>query len=181
MSTNTCTPRTSSTWDVDPAHSSLGFTVRHLVISKVHGRFVRWAGTLLIDDAQPERSRVQVRAEAASIDTHEPQRDAHLRSADFLDTERHPAITFTSTHIEKAGDQRYQVTGISPLPASPVRSGSRSRRWAGPATPGAASGPDSPAGPRSTAATSAWCGTRRSRPEVWWSARRSRSRSRSKP
>ena len=111
MSTNTCTPRTSSTWDVDPAHSSLGFTVRHLVISKVHGRFVRWAGTLLIDDAQPERSRVQVRAEAASIDTHEPQRDAHLRSADFLDTDRHPAITFTSTHIEKAGDQRYQVTG----------------------------------------------------------------------
>jgi polyisoprenoid-binding protein YceI len=111
MSTITATPRSASTWDFDPAHSSLGFTVRHLVISRVRGRFARWAGTLVLDDAQPERSRVEMRAETASIDTHEPQRDAHLRSADFFDSDRYPVITFTSTHIEKAGEQRYQVTG----------------------------------------------------------------------
>jgi polyisoprenoid-binding protein YceI len=111
MSTITATPRSASTWDIDPVHSSLGFTVRHLVISKVHGRFARWAGSLVLDDEQPGRSRAEMRAETASIDTHEPQRDAHLRSADFFDSDRYPVMTFTSTHIEKAGEQRYQVTG----------------------------------------------------------------------
>jgi len=111
MSTITAAARNQTTWDIDLAHSNLGFTVRHLVISKVRGRFARWAGTLTLDEAHPERSQVEARIEAASIDTHEPQRDAHLRSADFLDTDRYPEITFRSTRIEKAGENRYQVTG----------------------------------------------------------------------
>ena len=111
MSTITAAARNQTTWDIDLAHSNLGFTVRHLVISKVRGRFARWAGTLTLDQAHPERSQVEARIEAASIDTHEPQRDAHLRSADFLDTDRYPEITFRSTRIEKAGENRYQVTG----------------------------------------------------------------------
>jgi polyisoprenoid-binding protein YceI len=111
MSTITATPRTRSTWDFDTVHSSVGFTVRHLVISKVHGRFARWSGSLVLDDARPENSRVEARIEAASIDTHEPQRDAHLRSSDFFDTDKHPAIEFRSSRIEQAGEQRYQVAG----------------------------------------------------------------------
>src|SRR6266571_4330603 len=103
MSTNTRTPRTQTTWDIDVVHSNLGFSVRHLVISKVHGRFARWNGSLTLDQARPERSQVEVRIEAASIDTHEPQRDAHLRSADFLDADKYPELTFRSTHIEQAG------------------------------------------------------------------------------
>ncbi len=111
MSTISAVSRTPSTWDIDTVHSSVGFTVRHLVISKVHGRFARWSGTLALDDARPERSRVEARIEAASIDTHEPQRDAHLRSADFLDAERHPEITFHSTATTRAGDGRFELAG----------------------------------------------------------------------
>ena len=111
MSTINATARTQTTWDIDLAHANIGFAVRHLVISKVHGRFARWAGTLTLDDARPERSQVEARIEAASIDTHEPQRDAHLRSADFLNTDKYPDITFRSTHIEKAGKDRHQVAG----------------------------------------------------------------------
>ena len=111
MSTITAVPRTPSTWDIDTVHSSVGFTVRHLVISKVHGRFARWIGTLTLDDARPERSRVEARIEAASIDTHEPQRDAHLRSADFLDAEKHPEITFHGTGITRTGEGRFELAG----------------------------------------------------------------------
>lgn len=111
MSTIAAAPRSQSTWDIDLTHSNLGFSVRHLVISKVHGRFARWTGSLTIDDVRPERSQVEVRIEAASIDTHEPQRDAHLRSADFFDTDKYPEITFRSTRIEKAGADRYQLGG----------------------------------------------------------------------
>ncbi|HEY6866704.1 MAG TPA: YceI family protein [Candidatus Eisenbacteria bacterium] len=111
MSTITALPRGAAAWDIDPVHSNLGFSVRHLVISRVHGRFARWSGTLALDDQRPEQSRVDVRIESASIDTHEPQRDAHLRSADFLDSDAHPEIAFRSTRIESAGDHRYQVAG----------------------------------------------------------------------
>ena len=111
MSRITALPRGAAAWDIDLVHSNLGFSVRHLVISKVHGRFARWSGTLALDDQRPEQSRVDIRIESASIDTHEPQRDAHLRSADFLDSDAHPEISFRSTRIESAGDHRYQVAG----------------------------------------------------------------------
>jgi len=108
MSTTTAT---RSTWDIDAVHSDVGFTVRHLVISKVRGRFDRWSGVISLDDARPEHSRVDVRIETASIDTHEPQRDAHLRSPDFFDVEKYPVMEFHSTHIERADGSRWQVTG----------------------------------------------------------------------
>lgn len=111
MSTTTSATRSHATWDIDVAHSSLGFTVRHLLISKVHGRFDRWSASLTFDESRPERSQVSVRVEAASIDTHEPDRDTHLRSPDFFDTEKYPNITFRSTSVERTEAEHYQVAG----------------------------------------------------------------------
>jgi polyisoprenoid-binding protein YceI len=100
----------TATWDIDVGHSAIHFWVRHMVISKVHGRFARWAGTLQLDAADLTRSSVDVRIDAASIDTQVADRDAHLRSADFLDVERHPELRFRSTRIERAG-RGYRLVG----------------------------------------------------------------------
>ncbi len=109
---NTLTASSTRTaWDIDTSHSSVGFTVRHLVISKVHGRFSRWSGSLLLDEAKPAASTIEARIETASIDTNEPKRDAHLRSADFFDVEKHPEMTFRSTGVAPAGEGRYRMTG----------------------------------------------------------------------
>jgi len=97
-------------WDIDVGHSAIHFWVRHMVISKVHGRFARWSGTIALDAQDLTRSKVEVRIDAASIDTQVADRDTHLRSADFLDTAKHPEITFRSTRIEKAG-AGYRVVG----------------------------------------------------------------------
>ena len=75
-------------WDIDVSHSAVHFHVRHMVISKVHGRFARWSGALQLDEQDLTRSSVDVRIEAASIDTQVADRDAHLKSADFLDVAR---------------------------------------------------------------------------------------------
>lgn len=100
----------TATWNVDVAHSAIHFYVRHMVISKVHGRFARWEGTIQLDEQDPTRSAVEVRIDAASIDTQVADRDAHLRSADFLDVAKHPELRFTSRRIERAGDG-YRVVG----------------------------------------------------------------------
>src|SRR3990172_5338201 len=97
-------------WEIDVGHSAIHFWVRHLVISKVHGRFARWSGSIDLDDADFTRSTVAVRIDAASIDTQVADRDNHLRSPDFLDVERHPELAFTSKRIEKAGEG-YRVVG----------------------------------------------------------------------
>jgi polyisoprenoid-binding protein YceI len=102
---------TTQRWTIDPSHSGVHFSVRHMVISKVRGAFQRWQGTIDFDEANPSTSKVSVRIEANSIDTREPKRDAHLRSADFFDVEHHPALTFESTEVAKVGDDRYSVTG----------------------------------------------------------------------
>jgi len=84
-------------WNFDPVHSDIGFSVRHLMISKVRGHFQKWSGALLADEAGLANSKVEASIEAASIDTKEQQRDDHLRSPDFFDAANHPALTFQST------------------------------------------------------------------------------------
>jgi polyisoprenoid-binding protein YceI len=97
-------------WDIDVAHSAIHFHVRHMLISKVHGRFAKWAGAIHLDPQDLTRSSVEVTIDAASIDTQVADRDAHLRSADFLDVAKYPQLTFRSKRIEAAGDG-YRVTG----------------------------------------------------------------------
>jgi polyisoprenoid-binding protein YceI len=99
------------TWVIDPAHTLVEFSVKHMMITTVRGRFTRFTGTLNIDDQRPERSTVEGTIEAASIDTHEPNRDNHLRSADFFDAEKYPLLTFRSRRIEPAGDGAYKIIG----------------------------------------------------------------------
>ena len=102
---------TTQRWNIDPTHSSVTFTVRHMVISKVRGAFTKWQGHVDFDAANPGNSRVSVRIEAASINTHEDKRDGHLRSPDFFDVEKHPAINFESTRVEHKGGDQYRVIG----------------------------------------------------------------------
>ena len=97
-------------WQIDLAHSDIFFTVRHMVITKVRGRFAKWDGKLLLDEQTPSNSHVEVSIDAASINTNEEKRDAHLRSADFLDAEKFPKLTFKSTKVEGSGE-RLNVTG----------------------------------------------------------------------
>ncbi len=98
-------------WDFDHAHSSVDFTVRHLLVSKVRGTFKKWTGALELDEQDLTRSRVRVEIDVASVDTHEPQRDAHLRSGDFFEVEQHPLMTFVSRRVEAKGKDRLSVTG----------------------------------------------------------------------
>jgi polyisoprenoid-binding protein YceI len=94
---------TPGTWNVDPTHSGLNFTVKHLMVSKVRGRFGAFTGTIVID-GDPLKSSVKASAQVASIDTNEKSRDEHLRTGDFFDAEKFPTIDFASTKIQKAGD-----------------------------------------------------------------------------
>jgi polyisoprenoid-binding protein YceI len=97
-------------WNFDLAHSGVHFWVRHVMVSKVHGRFLKWSGTLAFDDANPAASHVEIKIDAGSIYTEEPKRDGHLKSADFLDVEKYPHIDFKSTAVERVGEE-FRVTG----------------------------------------------------------------------
>jgi polyisoprenoid-binding protein YceI len=99
------------TWSIDPSHTTAGFAVRHLMISTVRGHFSKVAGTVRIDDRDVTRSQVDVTIEAGSIESRDPNRDAHLRSPDFLDVEKFPALTFRSTEITHGRDGELLVTG----------------------------------------------------------------------
>src|SRR5689334_2028779 len=99
-----------SKWDFDLTHSSVSFRVRHLMVSKVHGRFTKWNGILELDEQDLTKSRIEVTIDASSVDTKEERRDTHLRSADFLDVETYPEIAFKSRRIERDGGN-YIVTG----------------------------------------------------------------------
>lgn len=90
-------------YEIDASHSSAAFTVRHLGLSKVRGQFTDFAGTIEIAD-DPARSSVGVTLEAASFSTGSPDRDAHVRSADFLDVDNHPVLTYRSTAVREGGD-----------------------------------------------------------------------------
>ena len=94
-----------ASYSIDTAHSSVNFAVRHMVVAKTRGRFTKFSGSFSFDAADPSKSTVSVTIDASSIDTHEPQRDGHLRSPDFLDADTHKEITFTSKRVEGSGDE----------------------------------------------------------------------------
>jgi len=98
-------------WEIDPAHSNASFTVRHMMVSNVRGEFTRLAGGVDVVGDDPTNAKVAVTIEAASVNTREPKRDAHLRSADFFDVEKFPTITFTSKKVERAGEGRLKLVG----------------------------------------------------------------------
>lgn len=100
----------AQTYAVDRSHSEVTFQVRHL-LSRVRGRFSEFDGTIVLDEANPERSSVTFTVQTGSVDTNEPSRDAHLRSEDFFAAERIPTITFTSTKIARRSDEIFDVTG----------------------------------------------------------------------
>jgi polyisoprenoid-binding protein YceI len=94
----------AGTWDADTIHSEVTFVVRHMVVSKVRGRFDKFEATITTAE-DPLRSSVEVTIDAGSVNTVQEQRDVHIRSADFLDVEHHPSITFVSTAVRPAGEK----------------------------------------------------------------------------
>lgn len=98
-------------WTIDTAHSEITFTVRHMMISNVRGQFERFTGTVDFVEENPSQSSVDVQIEAASINTREEKRDAHLRSNDFLAADQHPYLTFKSTRVEALDDTRGKIYG----------------------------------------------------------------------
>lgn len=103
---------TSHAWVFDTVRSSIQFSVRRLLASRVRGQFTKWRGSMTYDPANAEAAKVSVRIDAASIDTGDADRDEHLRSADFLDVERAPAMTFESVKVAVVDDRRFEVVGV---------------------------------------------------------------------
>jgi polyisoprenoid-binding protein YceI len=103
--------KTKTTWQIDPAHTEVGFSVKHLMISTVRGRFAGVKGTIVFDEVNPASSSAEVEIDTATIDTRAEQRDAHLRSADFFEVEKYPTMTFRSRRVERLGNGRYRIIG----------------------------------------------------------------------
>src|ERR1700745_1865617 len=101
---------TTNSWNLDTVHSGINFTVRHMVVSKVRGRFAKFSGSVSLDEGDLTRSVVEATIDASSIDTGTGQRDDHLRSADFFDVEHFPELRFRSTQIEKVAGGRCGLT-----------------------------------------------------------------------
>lgn len=101
---------TTGTWTIDPTHTTIGFSARHAMVAKVRGNFADFSGTFTLDGSNPSASSAQLTAMTASIDTRNADRDAHLKSADFLDVESFPTLTFTSTSVSGTGNS-FVVTG----------------------------------------------------------------------
>jgi polyisoprenoid-binding protein YceI len=111
MTTAQTQPTTETIWQLDPAHTNISFSAKHMMVSTVRGHFQQATGTLHLDERNPLNSWVEAEIDAASLFTAQEQRDAHLRSADFLHAEEHPKLTFKSTKVEPKGDNEYRVTG----------------------------------------------------------------------
>ena len=114
MSTTAETSVGRTTWKLDPTHTVVEFSARHMMITKVRGQFGAATGSVVVDASDPARSRVEAEIDTTSITTQSEQRDAHLRTEDFLDVERYPAIRFRSTKVEGAAPEpgdRFQVVG----------------------------------------------------------------------
>lgn len=101
---------TAAKWNIDPMHSSANFTIKHMMIAKVHGGFEKLSGSLSLDSSDITKSSIEAVIDASSINTREAQRDTHLKSADFFDVEKYPTLNFKSTKVEKDGDD-LKVTG----------------------------------------------------------------------
>jgi len=111
MSPAMSTKVATTTWNIDPAHSAAHFKVRHMMISNVKGELTHISGKLELDGADITKSRVEASVDAATINTREPQRDAHLKSADFLEVEKFPTLSFRSTGVSRRGDVELVVEG----------------------------------------------------------------------
>lgn len=111
MSTLATPQISTTTWNIDPVHSVAEFKVKHMMISNVKGQFPKVTGTLTFDESDLTRSQVEASIEAASIETRDPQRDAHLKSADFFDVEKFPTLSFKSTGIRLVRDGELAVEG----------------------------------------------------------------------
>jgi polyisoprenoid-binding protein YceI len=101
----------ASTWEIDPVHTTVEFSVRHMMVSNVRGQLGKVAGTVDADEKNPSHAVIKATIDAASIDTRNEDRDKHLRGPDFLDVAQYPTITFASKKIEKAKDGHWNVTG----------------------------------------------------------------------
>ena len=112
MTATTVQPQTStSTWNIDPAHTVAEFKVKHMMIANVKGHFPKVSGVLTLDESKLADSRVEATIEATSIETRDAQRDAHLKSADFFDVEKFPTLNFKSTNISVVRDGELSVEG----------------------------------------------------------------------
>lgn len=98
-------------WEIDPAHTSVQFSVRHMMISNVRGQFTKTSGTISGTGNEPKSVKIEAVIDASSIDTRVAKRDAHLKSPDFLDVEKFPTITFKSKKIEPAGPGKWKIDG----------------------------------------------------------------------
>jgi polyisoprenoid-binding protein YceI len=98
-------------YDINTSHSLIEFSVKHMMVTTVKGRFTQFQGEIEIDEATPANSKVDLTIETASISTGDANRDGHLRSADFFEPEKYPTITFASTKVEPLGGEQYRVTG----------------------------------------------------------------------
>jgi polyisoprenoid-binding protein YceI len=106
-----CPGAWASAWMLDPSATRIAFSVRNLSVARVDGTFRLASGHVTLDDGDPSRSTIEAVIDAATVDTSEPKRDAHLRSADFLDVARYPTIAFRSTGIERVDGGHWKVTG----------------------------------------------------------------------
>ncbi len=105
------TPATATRWTLDPGHSAVGFSVRHLMITNVRGEFEKFHGDVTYDSAAPEAIRIEATVDVASLNTREAKRDADLRSALFFDVENHPKMTFVAKSARAEGEGNLEVTG----------------------------------------------------------------------
>jgi polyisoprenoid-binding protein YceI len=111
MSTLTAPQTSTTTWNIDPVHSVAEFKVKHMMISNVKGQFSKLTGALTLDESDLTNSHVEASVDAASIETRDPQRDAHLKSTDFFDVEKFPTLSFQSTSITLVRDGELAVEG----------------------------------------------------------------------
>lgn len=101
----------ADTWQIDPAHTNVEFTVRHMMISNVKGQFQKTAGTITANGNDAASAKIDATIDASSVDTRVERRDMHLKSPDFLDVAKYPTITFKSTKVEADGPNKWKVTG----------------------------------------------------------------------